>query len=132
MQHFDLYYKYNILIKNILYVKISFPCPQISSEFKLKPLFPFRLKTQEPTPEHPAQFAPSVFEVLGPDALDTVICLDNFLPSEFITISSHAFSCLWARIHSLFFYNLFAWFGRLFVLVSLFKQKELCKRLNRF
>ena len=85
-------------------------------------------------PEHPLKFVPLVFEVLGPDTFDIVICLaKSSSSSELITISSHAFSCSYAGIHSLCSCSLFSLFARHFTLNSLFMQKELCKlRLTFF
>ena len=84
MQHFDLNSRY-IYKKQYFFIKV-FPCPQISSEFTLKPFFFVPLTT--------LQFVLLVFEVLGPDTLDIVFChASSFLSSELITISSRAFSC---------------------------------------
>ena len=94
MQRFDLYSRYSTLIAIIFLIKISFPCPQVSSEFTFKHFFFPPLTTQEPIPEHPLQFVPLVFEILAPDILDIVICFaSSSSSSELITISSHAFSC---------------------------------------
>ena len=96
-----------------------------------------RVHTRAPLPpsqdsktltEPPAHFVFLVFEVLGPDVFDTVICFSSASSSsELITISSHVLSCSKDRIHSLCSCNLFAWFGKPFTFDSLFKQKELCR-----
>ena len=89
MQHFDLHNRYSILITISRSLKILFRELRFHPSLPSSP-FPFlsRLKTLEFRTELPAHFAFCAFEVLGPDTLDTAICLNTASSSsELITIS---------------------------------------------
>ena len=75
MQHFDLYNEYSILKTMFLLLKFPFRVLGFHLSSRSSPFFFPPLTTQEPTPEHPVQFVPLIFEELGPDTLDTVFCL---------------------------------------------------------
>ena len=94
MQPFDLYNYYGTLITKFLLLNFPFRALRLHLSSHSSPFFFPPLTTQEPTHQHPAQFVPFFFEVLGPDTLETVICLaSSSSSSELVTISSHAFSC---------------------------------------
>ena len=90
MQHFDLNYRYNILITISHLLKFLFREPRFHPSSPSSP-FPSlsRLKTLEFPIEPPAHLAFFAFEVPDPDVFDTVICFNSASSSsELITISS--------------------------------------------
>ena len=93
-QHFGLYSSYDILVTKFFLLEFLFPALRFHQSSHSSPFFFPPLTTRKSIREYPLQFVPLVFEVLGPDTLDIVICLaSSSLSSELITISSHAFSC---------------------------------------
>ena len=84
MQPFDLYNFYGTLITKFPLLKFPFRALRLHLSSHSSPFFFPPLTTQEPTAQHPVQFVPFFFEVLGPDTLETVICLASSSSSNSI------------------------------------------------